>query len=411
MTTYAERHQSLYTPLREEGIFTWDSMYGQEYALASYYLISDSFHREIAYATEQLAAIFAKTVAAVRLGGEELLRELSIPPAAFAAVQQLPTGLFTAISRFDFAPTEDGLKLLEFNSDTPTGIVEAYHVNGWVCSCLGLTDPNQGMEIHLRDALQRAVKEYAEAGHPTERIVFSSLGWHEEDRGTTEYLRKVSGLAAHFVPLSDLRLFQDRLCAPIDGQLVPIDVWYRLHALEVLAEDRDIDGFPTGERVLDLIARGKVAVINPPGALLAQTKALQALIWNLHEQKMFFTEDEQTIISKYMLPTYLDNVFVGSTPYVTKPVLGREGGAVILYDQKGKIEERDSEKMYWDQPMVYQKRVEMKTLQRETAKGPFEGHLLWGSFWVDGRPSAILARLDGKITGNMSYFLPVGIEE
>lgn len=411
MKTYKERHQELYEPLRQEGIFTWDSMYGQEYALASYHLISPSFFEEIRYATEQLALIFEKTVKIVRSGEDELLRELSIPQAAFRAVRHAPIDLLTSIGRFDFAPTADGLKLLEFNSDTPTGIVEAYYVNGWICSRLGLEDPNAGMVNHLRDAFQQIVSAYKKVGYSTENIAFSSLGWHEEDRGTTEFLRQVSELPARFVPLDDLRLVEDSLCAQVGQELVPIDIWYRLHGLEILAEERDPTGFPTGERVLELIADGKLGVINPPGALLAQTKALQALIWNLYEEDIFFTEDEKRIIAKYMLPTYLDNLFKGSTPYVTKPVFGREGGAVTLYDKDGNIEQRDSEDLYWEQPMIYQKRVEMEIIEVETAKGLFRGHLLWGSFWVNRQSSAILARVDGPITGNMSYYLPVGIHK
>ena len=52
----------------------------------------------------------------------------------------------TAIGRFDFAVTEQGIKMLEFNSDTPTGIVEAFYVNGHVCRYHGAVNPNEGMD-------------------------------------------------------------------------------------------------------------------------------------------------------------------------------------------------------------------------------------------------------------------------
>ena len=56
----------MYDPLRAEGIFTWDVMYGAEYALATIHPIAKSFRQEIAEATEALGEIFAKTVAVVR---------------------------------------------------------------------------------------------------------------------------------------------------------------------------------------------------------------------------------------------------------------------------------------------------------------------------------------------------------
>ena len=45
----------------------------------------------------------------------------------------------SVISRFDFAVTEDNkIKMLEFNSDTPTFIVECFQMNGKVCENLAM---------------------------------------------------------------------------------------------------------------------------------------------------------------------------------------------------------------------------------------------------------------------------------
>jgi glutathionylspermidine synthase len=396
----------LYDPLRAEGIFTWDVMYGAEYALATIHPIAKSFRQEIAEATEALGEIFAKTVAVVRRGPDALLEELGIPRAARRAVRLfLPDGDPTWIGRFDFAPTAEGLKMLEFNSDTPTGIVEAFYVNGVVCDHFRAEDPNEGCEDHLRQAFQTALDTYRAEGYATDRIVFSALDWHEEDAGTTRYLLARSGLDARFVPLADLRVEENRMTALVGGTLLPVDVLYRLHALEILAEERDDDGYPTGAHALDLIARRRVAVINPPGALLSQTKAMQALIWGLHEIGEFFDPEERRIIETYMLPTYLENRFRGS-PYVTKPIFGREGAGVTLYDASGDAAFQGDDR-YRDQPMVYQRRVDMEQVEVETLKGPFRGRLLWGSFLIGGRASAILARVDGPVTGDMSFFLPV----
>lgn len=80
---------------------------------------------------------------------------------------------------------------------------------------------------------------------------------------------------------------------------------------------------------------------------------------------------------------------------------------MTLYDASGDAAFQGDDR-YRDQPMVYQRRVDMEQVEVETLKGPFRGRLLWGSFLIDGRASAILARVDGPVTGDMSYFLPVG---
>jgi glutathionylspermidine synthase len=410
--TYAERRDAIYLPLREEGVFTWDWMYGEEYALASLYEIDGAFRREIAEATERLGRIFAKVVGVLQNSPAELLRELGVPEEAVGAVKRVvDPETVTLIGRFDFAPTQEGLKMLELNSDTPTGIVEAFYVNERVCAAYGKKDPNANLASGIGKGFRRFVELYQRLGYPVEQIYFSSLDWHEEDAGTTRYLLQQSGLKGQFIPLSDLRVYEDRLYALIDGEHWPVDLLYRLHALEKLAEETDVDGYPTGAHVLDLIARGKLAVLNPPSGFAAQTKAVQALIWNLYEEGEYFTDEERETIARYMLPTYLENRFHGKEPYVTKPIFGREGGAVTLHDASGQPIDRDVEDMYWEQPMVYQKLVDMQEIEVETLKGPYRGRLLWGSFLIDGQASAIIARVGGRITGNLSYYLPVALRD
>jgi glutathionylspermidine synthase len=412
---YMEKREMWYAPLRESGIFTWDTIDGEEYAVADTVALTHSLRRELAEASERLGRIYARVVSVVREADDRLLQDLGLPKETHAAVRLPMVGdAATVIGRFDFVETPEGVKMLEWNSDTPTSVVEAFRVNGAVCDAIGALDPNEGMEAGLTEAFGAAVSRYRSLGYEADPlgIVFSALDWHEEDAGTTRYLMERSGLGGRFAALSRLRVYRDRLCVLEEdgGTHTPIDVLYRLHAFEKLAEERDEDGYPTGAHVLDLIARRKLAVINPPSAFIAQTKALQALIWSLHEQRTFFTREEHESIKTYMLPTYMDNVFHGSAPYVRKPIFGREGGAVELFDAEGASVDRDGEAMYWEQPAVYQRRVELPTVRIRTLQGPVDGRLLWGSFLVDGRPSAVVARVGGPITGNAAYFVPAVLQ-
>jgi glutathionylspermidine synthase len=409
---YAAVREEIYRPLRAEGVFTWDWLYGQEYALAVPHAIGVRELADLRAATAVLGEVFARTVGVVQAGPAELLTELGIPEAAHDAVRLavLPDAA-TLIGRFDFARTPAGWKLLEFNSDTPGGVVEAFHVNGRVCARHAVADPNAGLEAMLPAAFRLAADRYRALGYATDRVAFSALDWHAEDAGTARYLLKVSGLDGSFVPLKDLRVQDDSLCAFIDGDLTPLDLWYRLHPFGLLAADRDTDGYPTGAHVLGLIARRRLAVINPPGALIAQSKAIQALVWSLHEAGGFFTAAEQDAVAAHMLPTYYDNRFAGRCPYVAKPVLGREGGGVTICAADGAVIDRDREPHYWDQPMIFQQYQDLETAELPTLAGLKAGRLVWGSFIVNGRPSAVAARLGGLITDDMAYFAPVRLAE
>ncbi|WP_371362166.1 Putative acid--amine ligase YjfC [Sporomusa rhizae] len=408
--TYQKVREAIYTPLRDEGIFTWDLMYGSEYALAAIHSISQGDKTELAYATEQLGGIFAKTATAIQRMDMPIFRELGIPEVVINASRIHVLGAPTLIGRFDFARTKRGWKMLEFNSDTPGGIVEAFYVNGQVCAYYGKEDPNRGMNIGIKRAFAEITERYQVLGYPTARVVFSALDWHSEDAGTTRYLLQQSGLNADFVPLKDLHVYQDKLCALCDGDFRPIDLLYRLHPLGMLGEDVDTDGFPTGEYVLRLVERRKLGLINPAAAIISQTKSLQALIWNLHVIDDFFTSEEQEIIAAYMLPTYYENVFLGQADYVAKPILGREGGNVQLYHADGELLEEEQEGWFSKQMVVYQQMVDLELITVPVAGGLYSGRLLWGSFIINGKASAIMARVGGRITNDMSYFLPVGME-
>ncbi len=414
MNTYEQRRADIYEPLRQEGLFTWDWMCGEEYALASILCEPRAMYEELSQAAERLGRIFQRVKEVLRRAEDGLLLELGVPGSALQAVresvwQEVPT----VIGRFDFAWTADGPKMLEFNSDTPTGIVEAYVVNDRACRYYGVPNPNAGKEHHLLEAFQQIAAAYRSKGYPIDRIAFTALGWHEEDAATARYLLQQSGLApAQFVALEELRVYEDRLCQlTAEGEHMPIDLLYRLHPIEKLAEEHDDDGYPTGEHVIELMAQRKLAVINPPDAFLIQSKAVQALIWSLYEQQAFFDAQELGWIGRYMLPTYLDNRFAGREAYVSKPFLGREGGGVTLYDASGGEMERDGELSYWEQPMIYQQAVQLPVRTVETLSGPYEGHVLWGVYLIGGQPSATVARIGSRITNNLSCFVPAAVRE
>ena len=98
-------------------------------------------------ATERMGKIFLRLLDSLRNLSDEQLLDLGFPSASLSFIRM--KGLYpeSVISRFDFAVTEDNkIKMLEFNSDTPTFIVECFQMNGKVCGNLGYDDPNSDQE-------------------------------------------------------------------------------------------------------------------------------------------------------------------------------------------------------------------------------------------------------------------------
>lgn len=94
----------------------------------------------------------------------------------------------SVISRFDFVLTDDNqIKMLEFNSDTPTFIMECFQMNGKVCEKLGYDNPNSDQERLLSSGITKAVME-ATKGIDNPNVIFTAHHEHIEDWNTTMYL-------------------------------------------------------------------------------------------------------------------------------------------------------------------------------------------------------------------------------
>lgn len=405
---YGEKRKQFYSTIPE----FWFDLYGGEYSLYQSHIMSIQDIEEICFATEKLGLIFFKTAKLLRRMSDEVLHDLGFPIEVIPFLRFKSIAPETIISRFDFVKTENQLKMLEFNSDTPTFIKECFFINGLVANHFKQKDPNL-LEINiLKNAVTRSILESLKTLEISKEpnIVFTAHDDHQEDWFTCKFLSELTPIPNKLVPLSQLKLDNERL---IDADGIPIDVLYRqTYPIEFLIEDQNEYGEKIGLKLLELTKLKKLALINPISAFLLQSKAIQAFIWGLKDDLSFFTKDELEIIETYMLPTYLESEsFLDSSSYVEKPSFGREGDTVTIFDSNGQKNIENTNKTFKKELQVYQKYIELPTLMLETEKGYEQLSYLFGSFFIAGKPSAIGIRAGGKITGNESYFLPVGIIE
>lgn len=400
-------HDEVYGPTREW--CTWDRMYGKEYMVPALTVFSRELVQQVAEVTQRAYRLFMKVTSFVQetMPDSYLVHQLGIPEPLCPLVRERVPLL--GITRFDLALTENGMYLLEYNADTPTGVVEtAYVAESVIRRFSSWQNPSSQMNALIRDVHHKLIQSYRQMGF-TGPIVFSASGGHEEDRGTVEYTQQVTGVPSRFVPLENLRVHEDGLYA--NGEKVSI--WFRLYPWEHLPFDQDKDGFPTGIHLLHLLRRGELAAVSPPSAIIPQSKGLQALIWDLAELRHpLLNEEELSFIRTHMLPSSFDDSRFreSGVPYVSKPFFGREGGAVSLYDGEGRVEATDKEEHYWEQPMLYQKRVQLPMTVLPTEEGLFQGRLLIGAFCIGGQFAGILPRIGGEITGNLAYFCPAAVK-
>jgi glutathionylspermidine synthase len=419
--TYRARRRAYYSRFPT----FWGTLPGEareEYAIYGALEVSREHASALRTASARLYQLLTRLALALQQADDQALIDIGIPPSALPYCHIIMSGMPAVMcGRFEFAMTSEGPKLLEFNAETPTFVVELFQMNGQVCADFGLVDPNPGCQEQLLTAMRSSIN----AGlawvqpHPGDRasVVFSSYATRREERGTTEFYQRLlesTGSLPYctsYCGLDELRVTSDGLLTT-SGEHV--DVLYKLYPTEHLIEDEAPDGTPVGLALMELVRKRRLAIINPPIAFVLQNKALMALLWALHlVQSELFTPEEHTWIEHYMLPTYLNAqdaqgrpVFTGR--HVVKPVYGREGASIIIRNQQDQIIEQSEQKMYNGQVMIYQQYADLSMATIQTEDGPAEVNLVHNCFIAGGIFSAIGVRASRRlIFDDNAYFLPV----
>ncbi|WP_438444733.1 glutathionylspermidine synthase family protein [Gorillibacterium sp. sgz5001074] len=373
--------------------FTWADIGEEAYWVDQAVAMDRAVWEELNDASRLLWGIFDKAARFV-IGRRDLYAMLSIPEVLWDGLDIIPPGppgKLSTYARFDFSVGDGGvIKLLELNADTPTGYVEASVVTPWMCGRLGLSTGNGGMAGKIREAWSEAPPAYA---------CCTGYGTHLEDSGTIEMLVRHSGYPVRCVDTLSLWV-DDGILKDGEGQAIPSI--FALYPKEWMGVD---DG---GEALAYSIETGRLHILNPPHAVILQSKGLQGVIWGMHELlSPIFTQEEHDAIEAYMLPTYDSPVFEGG--YVAKAMFGREGGSVRMYDAAGGLDVKDEDG--FDTSVffrdIYQERADLPRITLHDG----DYRLLTGMFVINGEPCGLLGRAGGLITGNTSHFVALGVKE
>jgi glutathionylspermidine synthase len=275
--------------------------------------------------------------------------------------------------RMDLAWTGEGPpKLLEYNADTPTALIEAAVVQwDWLQDVA--PDRDQFNSIHER--LVAGWKDLAPWLRPGP-LHFTCTDT-PEDVLTTTYLQDAAaqaGLRTAFVRTLDLgwdgRRFVDLTGAPI------LDC-FKLYPWEWMAREA------FGEH----LGRAGTTWIEPAWKMVVSNKAFLAL---LHERNPGHPN---------LLAAALDEPSPGMRSYARKPFFGREGADVTLVRQ-GEVVAQGAAGGYGAEGFVYQDLYWYG--DRFGGRTP-----IIGSWLVQGEPAGIgIRESDTPITGNASQFIP-----
>ncbi|WP_170318809.1 glutathionylspermidine synthase family protein [Allorhizocola rhizosphaerae] len=297
--------------------------------------------------------------------------------------------------RFDiwYAGAGTTPKLLEYNAQTPTSLLEAAVVQWqWQEQTRQAFHPDkQWTSIHERliDAWRRNLALLAQARPhlgpaPTIHFAYDDREQTGEDLVTVGYLMDTAqqaGFPTRLIPIREVGL--DMADGRFHHAGQHIDVIFILYPWEWLWFEEG------GKQVfLDLAdpsRRGTVWIEPPWTAALWSNKALLPVLWEL------FPGDD------LLLPAYFESTRPAAmTSYARKPIWSREGANIELV-RVGETIARNSGH-YGDGAFIYQELRELPS---------FDGHHpVLGVWMIDGEPAGMGIREGGLITRNDSRFVP-----
>jgi glutathionylspermidine synthase len=284
----------------------------------------------------------------------DLLAEINIPYNLFDIVKASWENdvHWHLYGRFDFAGGLDRvpIKLLEFNADTPTLLLDTAIAQWAMLKANGLDEHRQFNNLHqsLKENFQRLVTleesvdkfdEYYEGW----KVLFSCVRGAQEDEDTTKYLEaiaKEAGFETAFAYMDEIEFDPDEGIFFNDE---PYDYFFKL----VPWEDIAIDEGELAIILTKIVENQKAIILNPAYTLMFQSKAFMKILWDLFPGH----------------PLLLETAYepLEGKAYVQKPAFGREGENVTIYDADGEvIDRKDGD--YENFKMVYQEKA---TLNRD----------------------------------------------
>lgn len=345
----------------------------------AYYELTMPQVEELEEVTQELHGMCVEAASLLASGA---LGQLGLPPGALdLARESLAADPPSLLGRFDLR--YDGVgpaKLLEYNADTPTGLLES-SVAQWYWLQDTHPESDQWNSVHerlvaawggLADRLPRGTVYFAHhEGEPT-----------GEEYMTTTYLRDTcdqAGLPTASITVGDIGYDARRGCFVGAGE-EPLRTCFKLYPWELmLAEDfgRYVEPRPVG--VLS------TTWLEPPWKVLLSNKALLAALWRLYPDH------------PHLLPAYLEHPG-DLEDWVAKPLHGREGDNIRIHAPGDGIESA--------QPGDYG--AEGWCYQQWCPLPDFDGNkAVLGSWVVDGiAAGAGIRESDGWVTDYYARFVP-----
>ena len=289
--------------------------------------------------------------------------------------------------RFDLAGGVDGkpIKLIEFNADTPTSLVESALLQWALLQHNNMNEEKQFNTIYesITQNFKRVITLFDDTTTFEERydgwkILFSSISGNDEEEASTRFLQQIAtdaGFNTSFEYLENTNFDENGI---YDSDENNYEYWFKLYPWEDIA----IDEPELATTLTNIMKNQKAIILNPAYTLLFQSKGMLKILYDLFPD------------SPYLLQTSfepLDNI-----KQVEKTVFGREGANTKIIEANGSISSQ-TEGPYDNYKKVYQEFVEFP---KDSQGAKYQA----GVFFAY-EACGLSYRKGGEILDNMSKFV------
>jgi glutathionylspermidine synthase len=382
-------YTSSYTGMYES--FTIDSL-----------VISKDKYNELINATNAICALFNKITKLVQENYQALLPILGIQEELYSYVNTNFTDQLAFLGKLDWVIDQKGnFKLLEFNSETPTGIAESLVINELIYNEFGSNyiNPNVNLKSSINTAFNKIISDIEyKTGRKVTNIGFLSSTYPDDWSNTDSLLKCLNNLGDIDISLYDLTNIniENNTLGTYDKTF---DAVFRYYPL---------DWFPSNKYLYKMLKtfNGNSPSINPPSSLISQSKAFMALIWELFDQN-YFEPADASLIKKYIPRSALSPKKLKTNDFCAKPYHSREGDGIIFSYGSPGIKFMENE-------YVFQERIDIKTFDINVHTTlDSKNSILYpiiGTYVAGNSYAGVNTQLGGRVTDRWSIFAPLYVD-
>ncbi|MGL4737150.1 MAG: glutathionylspermidine synthase family protein [Cellulosilyticaceae bacterium] len=393
-----KERKALWDCIHERAIFEHGFIGGyyrmDEYMSLDALVLQEVLFQEMKNTGDAFVRLLEKVQQLIMMHYELFFPVLGIPECLYEVVRTSHTQKFCGIGRIDFVLSQAGaLQILEFNSETPAGIIECMGITGLIQEMrqLDVYNPNAELRGKLRKVFAAILTDFKQHS-VIKTIAFVSCNYYEDlmiSRSLAEIAKEIGDYNVVVGNIYDIVVEEDK--AYLYGK--QIDAIYRHYPLDWLAEDEALFSLRA------ILGKG-IYSLNPTHTLITQSKAIFAVIYSLLEQG-FFSAEEAAWIKRYIPYTAVVPDHKISHDCVAKPYFSREGiGVQMSYD--------GITRNIWQ--MVFQDRVDLMPMRvtRYTTLGATEvvQFPVMGMYIVGDEADGVFTRIGDFVTDVSANFMP-----